>query len=194
MKVLELAPGQRPARATHRRLPLMKLFLAPQSNSSGNTHSALKTTVVIADDHPQMLEMVAGVLRPSFTILAQAEDGDIAFRAITELRPQLAVLDLSMPRMHGIEVAKQLSATQSLTKVVFLTLHAGEEFLSEARRYGHGYVLKSRLHSDLIAALHAALQGRFFASTLAHPARDRELRDIDPARSGKRLDEQGNGT
>ena len=128
---------------------------------------ALKPTIVMADDHPQMLELVAEVLRPSFTILAQAEDGDIAFRAITELRPQLAVLDLSMPRMHGIEVAKQLSATRSLTKVVFLTLHAGEEFLSEARRYGHGYVLKSRLHSDLIAALYAALQGGFFASKLA---------------------------
>jgi DNA-binding NarL/FixJ family response regulator len=129
----------------------------------------LQPTVVIADDHPRMLEMVAGVLRPSFTILAQAEDGDTAFKAITELCPQLAVLDLSMPRMHGIEVARQLSATQSLTKVVFLTLHTGEEFLSEARRYGHGYVLKSRLYSDLLAALYAALQGEFFASDLAQP-------------------------
>jgi DNA-binding NarL/FixJ family response regulator len=146
---------------------------------------ALRPTIVTADDNPQFLERVAGLLRPSFTILAQAEDGEIAFRAITELCPQLAVLDLSMPKMHGIEIARQLSAAQSLTKVVFLTLHTGEEFINEARRYGYGYVVKSRLYSDLIAALYAALQSKFFASDCAQPRRDREPLDTDPARTGK---------
>jgi DNA-binding NarL/FixJ family response regulator len=144
----------------------VKSFSAPQFKSSLNAIVGQQPTVVIADDHPLFLEKVAELIHPSFTILAQAPDGETAFRSITELCPQLPVLDLSMPRMHGIEVARRLSGAQSLTKVVFLTLHTGAEFLTEARHYAHGFVVKSRLYSDLLAALYAALQGKFFASDL----------------------------
>jgi CheY-like chemotaxis protein len=124
----------------------------------------LRPTILIADDNPEILRVVAGLLRSSFTVVGQAEDGEAALRAITELRPLLAVLDLSMPKIDGMEVARRLKKGESSTKVVFLTLLTGEDYLTEARRYGHGYVTKTRLESDLCPALNAALQDRFFVS------------------------------
>jgi DNA-binding NarL/FixJ family response regulator len=123
-----------------------------------------KPTVVIADDDPEMLAVVAKLLNSKFTVVCRAGDGFAALRAIKEFRPQLAILDVSMPKINGLDVAKQLTKAQSLTKVVFLSLLIGEDFITEARRCAHGYVTKMRLHSDLYPALYAALEGKFFAS------------------------------
>lgn len=132
-----------------------------------------KPTVVIADDHPGILEMIAEVLEPSFRIVAQAKDGDAAFRAIKECRPRLAILDLSLPKMNGLEVARWLSEIHSSTKIVFLTLESDEKVIDEARRCGHGYVSKVRVCSDLLPALEAALRGEFFTSDFAELRRRR---------------------
>jgi CheY-like chemotaxis protein len=126
-----------------------------------------KPTVVIADDNPEIVKVVAGLLRLSFTIVAQAADGLKAYEAIREHHPQLAVLDLSMPKMDGFEIASRLSEAKSSTRIVFLTLQSGHDIIEQARRYGHGYVAKLRLSSDLVFALHAALRGEFFASDFA---------------------------
>lgn len=126
-----------------------------------------KPTVVIADDNPEILKVMAGLLQLSFTIVAQAADGLEALEAINEHHPQLAILDLSMPKMDGFEVASQLTKDKSSTRVVFLTLQSGHDIIEEARRCGHGYVAKVRLDSDLVLALHAALKGEFFSSDLA---------------------------
>ena len=113
-----------------------------------------------------MLAVVARLLNSKFTVVGQAEDGFAALRAIKEVCPQLAILDISMPVMNGLELAKQLKKVQSSTKVVFLSLLVGEEFIFEARGCAHGYVVKMRLYSDLYAALYAALEGNFFTSDL----------------------------
>jgi hypothetical protein len=65
-------------------------------------------TVVIADDNREILKVLAKLLRPSYRIVAQAEDGGVALRAIQPHQPQLAILDISMPTMNGLEVAGQL--------------------------------------------------------------------------------------
>jgi DNA-binding NarL/FixJ family response regulator len=124
-------------------------------------------TVVLADDNPKFLEVLARFLQPLFSIVAQVENGDLAFKAIKEFRPQLAILDVSMPKISGFEVARRLMETKSSTKVVFLTFLSGEDFIDEARRCGHGYVAKMRVHSDLLPAMGAALRGEFFASEVA---------------------------
>lgn len=129
----------------------------------------LRPTVVLADDNPQILQAVRRLLRSSFTVVGQAEDGEAALKVITDLHPLLAILDLSMPKIDGMEVARRLKTAQSSTKVVFLTSITGEDYLIEARRYGHGYVSKTRLVSDLCPALNAALEGRFFASNFVEP-------------------------
>ena len=125
-----------------------------------------KSTVVIADDNPEVLKVVAGLLQPYFAIVAQAKDGFKALEAIREHRPQLAILDLSMPKMNGFEVASQLSKAKSPTRVVFLTLQSGLDTIEQARRCGHGYVAKSRVVSDLVLGLQAALKGEFFLSDM----------------------------
>jgi DNA-binding NarL/FixJ family response regulator len=121
-------------------------------------------TVVLADDNPKMLEVLARFLQPPFSIVAQVENGDLAFKAIKEFRPQLAILDVLMPKISGFEVARRLMETKSSTKVVFLTSLSGEDIIDEARRCGHGYVAKMRVRSDLLPATGAALRGEFFAS------------------------------
>jgi len=123
-------------------------------------------TLVLADDDPEILKRLARLLQPSFTIVAQANDGYAAFNAIQELRPQLAILDVLMPKMDGLAVARELAKAQVSTRVVFLTNQSGENFVAEARRFGHGYVAKMQLYSDLLPAISAALEGKFFASRL----------------------------
>jgi DNA-binding NarL/FixJ family response regulator len=113
--------------------------------------------------------VLASLLQPSYKIVAQAEDGDMALKAIQTHQPQLAILDISMPMMNGLEVARQLRAIHSSTKVVFLTLQISSiEFTEEARRCASGFVTKMRLYSDLLPALDAALRGDFFVSDLSN--------------------------
>jgi DNA-binding NarL/FixJ family response regulator len=123
-------------------------------------------TIVIADDNHEILEAVDDLHSGSFRIVAQVGDGLEAFRAIKEQTPQLAVLDISMPKMNGMEVARWLRQATHPTKIVFLTLMTGDDFIREARRYGHGFVAKSRLYSDLVPALYTAIEGKFFVSGL----------------------------
>jgi DNA-binding NarL/FixJ family response regulator len=123
-----------------------------------------RPTVVIADASPTILAMVSKLLQRSFSIVAREEDGDRAFEAIKEFHPQLAILDISMRKISGFEVAKRLRENQSTTKIVFLTLISGEDFVREARRCGHGYVTKTRVYTDLLPAVEAALRDEFFAS------------------------------
>jgi DNA-binding NarL/FixJ family response regulator len=121
-------------------------------------------TLVLADDNPEILKRLTRLLQPFFTIVAQAQDGYAAFNAIQELRPQLAILDVLMPKMDGLAVARELAKAQVPTRVVFLTNLSGENFVAEARRLGYGYVAKMQLYSDLRPAISAALEGKFFAS------------------------------
>ena len=137
-------------------------------------------TLVLADDNPEILKRLARLLQPSFTIVAQAKDGYAALNAIHELRPQLAILDVSMPKMDGLAVARELAKAQVPTRVVFLTNKSGENFVTEARRIGHGYVAKLQLYSDLKPALSAALEGKFFASRFRV-----SLRSLEPVAEEK---------
>jgi DNA-binding NarL/FixJ family response regulator len=112
-----------------------------------------RPTVVIADGSPSILAVLSTLLRHSFAIVAQA---------IMEFHPQFAILDISMRKISGFEVARRLRETQSTTKIVFLTLLLGEDFVREARSCGHGYVSKARVYSDLLDAMEAALRDEFF--------------------------------
>jgi DNA-binding NarL/FixJ family response regulator len=127
----------------------------------------VQPTTVIADDNPEILKALARFLEPSYRVVAQAEDGGAALRAIQTHQPELAILDISMPVMNGLEVARQSRAANSSTRVVFLTLQPSIEFIEEARRCANGYVSKMRLYDDLFPALEAALRGEFFLSDLS---------------------------
>ena len=116
--------------------------------------------------------MLAELLQPRFSVVAQARNGDEALRAVERLPPRLAIFDVSMPKLNGFEVARKLIESQSSTKIVFFTLLSGKEFIDEARRCGNGYVAKTRAYSNLLPALEAALRGEFLTSDFAELRRD----------------------
>jgi DNA-binding NarL/FixJ family response regulator len=121
--------------------------------------------VIVADDLPAVLNTVTELLRPSFNVIAQVSDGFSALNATMKLQPDLVILDISMPEMSGIEVARELKRRASAAKIVFLTVHEDADILRAALAAGgHGYVMKVLMDADLIPAMNEALEDRVFVS------------------------------
>ena len=125
---------------------------------------ANKHGVVLADDHRVMLTEVRTLLEPRFNVLAAVENGLLAVEAVAKFKPELAVLDIAMPHMSGIAAAHEIRKLGLPTKSVFLTIQGDPEYIQAAQDLGAGYVLKSRIHSDLVLAIDEALAGRAFVS------------------------------
>ena len=124
--------------------------------------------MLVADDLPQVLSAVAALLRDSFDIVGMVSDGQAALDAILTLKPDLAVMDISMPIMSGIEVARELKSRANKTKIVFLTVHEDSDIIATCLSAGAlGYVVKEVMNSDLILAMNEALAGRVFVSCLS---------------------------
>lgn len=116
--------------------------------------------VVLADDNKALLESVYRLLEPEFEIVGSAADGRTAFEAVRALRPDVVVLDISMPIECGLDVATRLSALPDSPPVVFLSVHESREFLDAARDAGaSGYVFKRNACRDLIGVLKQVLAG-----------------------------------
>jgi DNA-binding NarL/FixJ family response regulator len=131
---------------------------------SSTTLSEL-TRVLLVDDNEAMLVRASAALMPDCLIVGAVKDGPAALAAAGALRPDVIVLDISMPGMSGFEVADRLRKTGSTAAVVFLTVHGDEEFLVAAKAAGViGYVVKPRLTSDLLPAVRDAREGRPFVS------------------------------
>jgi DNA-binding NarL/FixJ family response regulator len=123
-----------------------------------------RPTVIFADDNHKVIEIACTLLSATYTVVRVAVDGEEAVRSIWELRPDFAVLDISMPKIDGIRVARQLRQAGLCTRVVFLTLIDDEDYLQEAQSISYGYVLKRRLTLDLLSALASARDGLFYCS------------------------------
>jgi len=123
-----------------------------------------RPTLVVADDNLQVTEITCALLFAKYKIVKVAADGEDAVRWICELRPDFAVLDILMPKMDGIRVARHLQQAGVATRIVFITLIDDEDYMREAKLFGHGYVLKRRLSIDLHKALASASVGLFFCS------------------------------
>src|SRR5579863_4249387 len=121
--------------------------------------------VVLADDLAQVLSAVAALLKEKFEIVAMVTDGQAALDATLALAPDLVVLDISMPGMSGIEVARELKKRGNKAKIVFLTVHEDTDILATCLAAGGlGYVVKVLMETDLIPAMNEALAGREFIS------------------------------
>lgn len=121
--------------------------------------------LLLADDLPEMLEKVAQLLRDDFEIVGYAQDGETAVEAATTLNPDLLVLDIEMPFRNGIQVASHLRDSGCKAKVIFLTAHDDVDYVEAAWSVGAlGYVLKSRMATDLLPAVQGALRGSRFIS------------------------------
>jgi len=125
-----------------------------------------RPTVVLADDHPGLRESISRLLAPTCEVLATVNNGRKAVDAVLRLSPDIAVLDISMPELDGFAAAREMRQNWCNTKIVFLTVHDDEDYVSAALETGvHGYVLKSFMNSDLVNAIETALAGRVFVSS-----------------------------
>jgi DNA-binding NarL/FixJ family response regulator len=121
--------------------------------------------VVLADDLIPVMSTVAKLLEGSFEIVGKASDGTSALETILTLDPDVAILDISMPGMSGIEVARELRSRGTRARIVFLTVHEDADILATCMAAGGlGYVVKLLLETDLIQAMNEALAGRVFVS------------------------------
>lgn len=121
--------------------------------------------VLLADDHQLVRHGLRLTLEaePDFEVVAEAADGADAVRTALAEDLDLAVLDVAMPRLTGIQAARQLSEHRPELRVLILSMHDNEQFFFEALRAGaSGYVLKSAAHEDLVRACRAALRGEPF--------------------------------
>jgi two-component system response regulator DegU len=124
--------------------------------------------VVLADDLTPVLRTVTKLLGSSFEVVGTASDGHCALDATLKLEPDLLVLDISMPGMSGIEVARELKKRGNNTRIVFLTVHEDSDILATCLAVGGlGYVLKVLMETDLIPAMNEALLGHPFVSRLS---------------------------
>ena len=123
-----------------------------------------KPTVVIADDHPEMLEAVSQLLREEFDIVSTVQDGASALQVVTELKPAVVILDIAMPKMGGIEVAQELKRLKLSSKIIFISIQNDPGYIQVLTAMGASYVLKMRIQTDLILAIRETLHGRVFVS------------------------------
>ncbi len=122
--------------------------------------------VLLAEDHAVVRESLRALLSGAgLPVIAEACNGDEAVRRAAELTPDVAVLDVSMPLLNGIDAARSIARVSPRTRTVLLTMHSRDPYVADAAQAGvFGYVLKTRAASDLIEAIHAAAAGRLYAS------------------------------
>jgi DNA-binding NarL/FixJ family response regulator len=125
----------------------------------------MKQRIVLADDNEEFLAKFSSLLGTEFEIVATASDGKSALECIKAFEPDVAVLDLEMPLLNGIEVTRELMKHTSSPAIVICSVETDAEIVQAAREAGaRGYVHKSRVVQDLPLAVRAIARGEFFES------------------------------
>ena len=134
-------------------------------SSTADTGSAQRPRVLLADDHPAMLALTADALADHCLVVGSVGDGLELLAEAERLHPDVIVLDITMPRLDGIQAARQLLHFDQPARLVFLTVHEDADYARAALDAGGlGYVVKSRLATDLLPAIRAALAEESFIS------------------------------
>jgi two-component system, NarL family, response regulator NreC len=139
------------------------------------------TTLVLAEDHHIVRQGLKALLAAEkhFKVLSEAGDGLEALELVSRHKPNVLVLDLMLPRLHGLEVIRRVRAEHASTRVIVLSMHSDEPYVVEALRSGAlGYVLKDCTASNLIDAVHSVAAGkRYLSPALAERAIDALFQD-----------------
>jgi DNA-binding NarL/FixJ family response regulator len=125
----------------------------------------MQAKILVADDHEVVRQGIRMILeaRPDWEICGEAENGQEAIRLASELRPDIIIMDITMPVMSGLDAARELSKLRLPSRVLIFTMHESKSLDSSVRKVGaDGYVVKSRASRDLIEALERLLGGGTF--------------------------------
>ncbi|WP_236791899.1 response regulator transcription factor [Amycolatopsis sp. GM8] len=147
--------------------------------------------ILLADDHALVRRGVRLILdnEPDLTVVAEAGDGAEAIAAARAEEPDLAILDIAMPRLTGLQAARELSRIQPGLRILMLTMYDNEQYFFEALKAGaSGYVLKSVADRDLVEACRAAMRGEPFLYPGAITSLIRDY--LDRARNGDGIPER----
>jgi DNA-binding NarL/FixJ family response regulator len=121
--------------------------------------------VILADDHVILLEAFRTLLEPRCQVVATVGDGRALLKETQTLKPDVIVVDMSMPLLDGLEAARQLRAKMPAVKFIFLTMNEDPDLAAEAMRSGaSGYLLKSSASSELFRAIQDALKGKTYVT------------------------------
>ena len=126
-----------------------------------------KVRIFLAEDHTILREGLRALLSadPKFQIVGEAADGRQAVRSVEKLAPDLVMMDLSMPRMTGMDAIREIKKRFPATKIIALTVHKTEEYLRTTLQAGaDAYVLKDATHDELLMAIENVLEGKTFLS------------------------------
>lgn len=145
-----------------------------------------RARLLIADDHMLLAEACKGLLEPEFEVIGIADNGRALLRMALELKPDLVILDISMPQLNGLDAADQIKQSLPKTKFVFLTMNLAPDVAAEAfRRGASGYVVKTAAAEELVRATRRAVRSESYLS----PAITKETVDF-LLRSGRSGEEE----
>jgi DNA-binding NarL/FixJ family response regulator len=126
-----------------------------------------KHRIIIAEDHTILREGLRSLLSsdPDLEIVGEAQDGQEAIRCVEKLKPNLVLMDLSMPRMNGLDAIKEIKKRSTETRILVLTVHKNEEYILATLQAGaDGYALKDSTHAELGIAIKNVLSGNHYIS------------------------------
>jgi DNA-binding NarL/FixJ family response regulator len=126
----------------------------------------MPTRVLLADDHSLIRQALRALLeRQGFQVVSEASNGQEALRSMEKTQPDVAILDIGMPVLNGVDAARELVKSSPKTRVILLTQHDEDQYVMEALRVGvRGYVLKSQAAEDLVHAIQEVCRGSVYLS------------------------------
>jgi DNA-binding NarL/FixJ family response regulator len=134
--------------------------------------------LLLADDHPLFLEGVRRLLEAKYDVVGTVADGKALIAAAKELRPDIIVVDISMPEMNGLAAAQIIRKTLPSAKFIVLSVHSDPAYAREAFRVGvRGFVSKRAAGAELLTAIKQVLEGRNYVTPLVSPETPGEARD-----------------
>jgi DNA-binding NarL/FixJ family response regulator len=126
--------------------------------------------ILLADDHALMLERISAILAPHYEIIGTVADGRALVEAALRLKPDLIIVDITMPLLNGIDAATQIKKSLPGTKYLFVTMHASTAYIEAAfNAGGTGYILKSGIREELLEAAQSVMNGSIYVSPNLRP-------------------------
>ncbi len=142
--------------------------------------------VLLADDHTMILAGLRSLLESDFDLVGTAEDGRALLDAAVQLKPDVIMMDISMPLLNGIEAARQLKKTVPQSRIIFLTMHADVGYVKEAFKAGaSGYLIKRSAATELVTAINEVMKGRTYVTPLV--TKDMMDSFLEPSSSPEKL-------